>query len=313
MTEHTVVPRLLLGTEGVKIYTHQMPREVDLPVIFHIDAFSGESAVQMWCLNPPNFEFYPEGASNPEICAGFIGHENRLALFCHTIGRKIARGFRRPYILPSCPDTRFFLSLEAVVCKFCFCENGQTKKSFSSADRAANQTVWGWLSCSSHYKEGHSAVPSWLYPDVYSYQNVHWFSVHQNIRRYDNIQKWLVKLLTENRDCVYMCQLEEQFYFLLFQSDAECLIKTFFGKVRRKPLFDSVVKQFPEILMVTFHVAVFHGLVHLVIAFMKVFLVLMRYTKSYARFYRLMNNHLNGIENGGIAGSAQQLFRLAAE
>ena len=101
--------------------------------------------------------------------------------------------------------------------------------------------------------------------------------------------------------------------FAVLASDSDCLIKTFFGKVRRKPLFHTLVEKFPEFLLVSFHVAVFHGLVHLVIAFMKVFLVLMRYTSGYARFYRLMNNHLNGIENGGIAGSAQQLFRLAAE
>ena len=125
------------------------------------------------------------------------------------------------------------------------------------------------------------------------------------------MQKWVVKLITENKDC--MCSLAQPILMFVVSTDAECLIKTFFGKVRRKPLFHSVVKQYPEFLTVTFHVAVFHGLVHLVIAFMKVFLVLMRYTKEYARFYRLMNNHLNGIENGGIAGSAQQLFRLAAE
>ena len=121
------MPRLLLGTEGVKIYRHQMPREMHLPVVFHMDAFAGETAVQMWCLNPTNFQFYPQGASTPEIAAGFIGHENRMALFCHTIGRRIGVGFRRPYILPSCPDTRFYLSLEAVVCKFDH-ENGQKKK-----------------------------------------------------------------------------------------------------------------------------------------------------------------------------------------
>ena len=194
---------MLLGTEGVKIYSHQMPREMHLPVVFHMDAFAGETAVQMWCLNPTNFDFYPQGASNPEICSGFIGHENRLALFAHTIGKRIGSGFRRPYILPSCPDTRVYLSLEAVVCKLSSRKMVKKKVIFHAGDRSANQTVWGWLSCSSHYKEGHSAVPSWLFPDVYTYQNINWFSVFQNIRRYEKIQDWIVKLITENKDCVF--------------------------------------------------------------------------------------------------------------
>ena len=92
-SEQTVIPRLLLGTKGVKLLQHSMPREIHFPVTFHIDAFTGESATQLWCLNPPNFPFYPKGASTPEICSGFIGHENRLALFCHTIGRRICQSF----------------------------------------------------------------------------------------------------------------------------------------------------------------------------------------------------------------------------
>ena len=90
----------------------------------------------------------------------------------------------------------------------CLRENSPKKKiHFHVGDRSANQTVWGWLSCSSPYKEGHSAVPSWLFPEIYTYQNVNWFSVYQNIQRYEKMQKWVVKLITENKDC--MCSLAQ--------------------------------------------------------------------------------------------------------
>ena len=83
--------------------------------------------------------------------------------------------------------------------------------------------------------------------------------------------------------------------------------------MRRIPLLHELKTTFPEVGLIEFHGAPFHGLVHLCEGLTESFCYVTRKKKAFAKFYKLLRNHINCIEAGGIAGSASSLFATSAE
>ena len=113
--ETDVIPQLLQIDSNLQNLGSQDAQTFTLPCIVHYDCFSGETALQLWCLDPCNYSIFENGAGIPQIVGGFCGKENRLRVYCTPIFTSILKAFRKLFKLPEAPQVKFRFLLQWVV------------------------------------------------------------------------------------------------------------------------------------------------------------------------------------------------------
>lgn len=119
--ESDVIPNLLQQETELDQLRTAPQQTLTLPCVLHYDAYAGETGMQLWALDPPNFNLYgAKKCSTPQITSGWTGKEGKLKLYAQFIFCLLFNAFREAYRLPAIPHIVFTFVLSYVVCMFGF-------------------------------------------------------------------------------------------------------------------------------------------------------------------------------------------------